>query len=1055
MFDAQRSSRSTALGWLVATAGVGLAYFALGRLALLLAIPPGYATAVWPAAGVALAGTLLFGYRVWPGVFVGSFFVNVFTSFDSTSVATILGSAALPAAVAVGAVLQAFLGAYLVRRWVGFPGDLDRLGGIVRTMTLGGPLACLTNATIGVASLLVSGSIDGAAFARSWGIWWLGDSVGVLVVVPFLAAWVMDLHRAGSRTRLYVSLPILGALAITLMGYAGARNRELERAQADFQRLAESMVGTLEQSILSKLEILHSIVSLFETHGEFDRSDFRVFVGAAFERHPDLSGLSWNAVVPGDGRSAFEDQVRQEGFPGFSITEGNADDELVPAADRDEYVVVTYIEPPERNRRALGYDLASDPDRAGALAKARDTGQIRATAPITLVQEPDQKPGFLFFAPIYEKGLPRDSPDQRRRNLHSFVSGVFRAEAMIETALGAFRGGNVDYAIADTSDPEDPRTLCEFKTSSEETTGVAAELGWSSDLLIAGQRWTVRFRPLPHYTSAAHWGRVWVILTGGLFLTGLLGAVLVDFVGRTSSTERASELALKASEEQFRAVFENAAVGVAIVDHDDHPAVSNDALQRMLGYSGAELAAMRFAELTHPEEVDGRVGLLELASAGPPCYESERRYLTKRGETVWGHLSVSLVRDPDGAPLFAIAMVQDITERKLAERERIKLEAKVLETQKLESLGVLAGGIAHDFNNLLVAVLGNAELARETLAPAAPELGYLRAIETAAERAAGLANQLLAYSGRGRFVVEPIDLSDLVQEMVHLVQVSVSKNAVVEYDLARNLPSLECDTTQLRQVVINLITNASEAIGDGAGVVSVVTGQMECDADYLAGTLGGRELREGRYVFVEVSDTGCGMDGKTRERIFDPFFTTKFTGRGLGLAAVLGIVRSHEGALLVQSEPGRGTTIRVLLPCRGRPAPELPAPEADRAAWQGEGTVLLVDDEETVRQVGRSMIELLGFDVITAVDGREAVKIYRERSEDIVLVLLDLTMPRMGGAQTLAELRRIRDDVRIVLSSGYAEQDTGQLLEGGRAVFIQKPYRIDALRDRFREILVA
>ncbi len=1052
----QRSSDATALGWLAATAGVGLAYFALGKLALLLAIPPGYATAVWPAAGIALAGTLLFGYRVWPGVFVGSFFVNVFTSFDSTSLATSLGSIVLPASVAGGAALQAVLGALLVRRFVGFPGNFDRLGGIVRTMALGGPLACLTSATIGVASLLLAGSIDAAALAPSWGTWWLGDSVGVVVVMPLVSAWVMEPRRAEWRTRLFVWLPMVGALAIALLSYVGARNRELERAQADFQRLAVSMVGTLEQTMLSKLEILQSIVSLFETRGEFDRSDFRVFVKAAFERHPDLHGLSWNAVVPGDRRSAFEQRMRQEGFSGFSITEESGDDELVPAADRDEYVVVTYIEPTEQNKRALGYDLASDPERSGALAKARDTGQIRATAPIALVQETEHKPGFLFFAPIYERGLPHDSRDRRRRNLHSFVSGVFRAEATIETALGAFRGENVDYEIADTSDPGTSRMLRDFKISKERTTGIAAELAWATDLLIAGRRWTVRFRPSPRYISAAHWGRVWVILTGGLFLTGLLGAVLVDFIARTSSTERASKMALKASEERFRAVFENAAVGVAIVDHDDHPAFSNEALQEMLGYSGEELATLRFADLTHPEDVDGDVGLLELAAGGHPYYEVEKRYLTKRGETVWGHLSVSLVRDPQGAALFAIGMVQDITERKVAERERMKLEAKVLETQKLESLGLLAGGIAHDFNNLLVAVLGNAELATATLPPAAPERGYLRAIETAAERAAGLANQLLAYSGRGKFLVEPIDLSDLVEEMAHLVGVSVSKNAVVEYDLARDLPLLECDATQLRQVVINLITNASEAIGDGTGFVSIVTGQMDCDAEFLAGTLGGREMREGRYVFVEVADNGCGMDEETREKIFDPFFTTKFTGRGLGLAAVLGIVRSHEGAVRVQSEPGRGTTIRVLLPCLERSAPEPPVPEAVEEAWRGQGTVLLVDDEETVRQVGSSMIELLGFEVVTAVDGGEAVSIFRERSEDIVLVLLDLTMPRMGGAQTLAELRRIRKDVRIVLSSGYTEQDTtSTLLEEGRAVFIQKPYRIEALRDSFRQILAA
>jgi len=324
----------------------------------------------------------------------------------------------------------------------------------------------------------------------------------------------------------------------------------------------------------------------------------------------------------------------------------------------------------------------------------------------------------------------------------------------------------------------------------------------------------------------------------------------------------------------------------------------------------------------------------------------------------------------------------------------------------------------------------------------------------AAERAGDLANQLLAYSGRGRFVVEPIDLSKLVDEIAHLVEVSVSKKASVEYELAKDLLSIECDATQVRQVVLNLITNASEAIGEGPGVVTIRTGQVDCDAAELADTYAAEKLPEGRCVFVEVADTGAGMDEETQTKIFDPFFTTKFTGRGLGLAAVLGIVRGHRGAIEVKSEPDCGTRIKVLFPAGEKAAPEPQAQEVGEAVWTGKGTVLLVDDEELVRKVVSRMLTRLGFDVVAAQDGVEAVKLFRERSDEIVLVLLDLTMPRMGGEETFVELQRIREDVKVILSSGYVERDSTSQFAGRRlAGFIQKPYRLDPLRDRIREVL--
>lgn len=382
-----------------------------------------------------------------------------------------------------------------------------------------------------------------------------------------------------------------------------------------------------------------------------------------------------------------------------------------------------------------------------------------------------------------------------------------------------------------------------------------------------------------------------------------------------------------------------------------------------------------------------------------------------------------------------------------AERARSRIEERALQAQKLESLGVLAGGIAHDFNNMLTGILGNASLALRALPPGSPVAELVRDIEVAGMRTAELTRQMLAYSGRGRFVIEPVDLSVMVQEMYNLLRAVISKNAVIKLQLQPGLPKVMADATQLRQVVMNLITNASDAVGERSGYIAVKTGLTWAEASYLRETYLDDDLAEGEYVFLEVTDTGCGMDSATRERIFEPFFSTKFTGRGLGLAAVLGIVRSHGGALKLYSEPERGTTFKVLLPVRTpEQMAEVELPELEPVRVHGGAGVLVVDDDESARAVARRMLSALGHAVFTAADGEQAVQVYRASAQEIQVVLLDLTMPHMDGSATFSALRTIDPAVRVVLTSGYNEQEaTSHLVGKGLAGFIQKPYRLKDL----------
>lgn len=513
--------------------------------------------------------------------------------------------------------------------------------------------------------------------------------------------------------------------------------------------------------------------------------------------------------------------------------------------------------------------------------------------------------------------------------------------------------------------------------------------------------------------------------------------------------------ALVESENRLRVIFETSPAGIIMTSSAGEISFANQRMAELFGCSLGELVGTSYVSHIHPEQCEAAEHEVQrLVSGGVGSTNTERHYIRADGSDFWGHVSSRRYEDTDGVLVAIVAIIADMTELKQAEEQRRKLEQQMLHVQKLESLGILAGGIAHDFNNILLAITGNASLALMRLSPDSPAAHHLQQIEKAADKAADLARQMLAYSGKGRFVVEALNLNQVVEEMTSMLHVSISKRATLRYHLAPELPTIEADATQIRQVVMNLAINASEAIGDRDGIISISTGSMVCDQRYLRETWVDENLSEGFYVYLEVADTGCGMSRETMERIFDPFFTTKFTGRGLGMAAILGIVRGHHGAIKIYSEPGRGSTFKILLPASQCPAERALKPLADAHHWRGDGLVLLVDDEDIIRTIGADMLKELGFDVMTAQDGREAVELFRRNRNGIAFVVLDLTMPHMSGEEAFREMRRIDPAVKVIMSSGYNEHEVTQKFVGkGLAGFIQKPYSLSTLTDVIRNIL--
>jgi PAS domain S-box-containing protein len=482
----------------------------------------------------------------------------------------------------------------------------------------------------------------------------------------------------------------------------------------------------------------------------------------------------------------------------------------------------------------------------------------------------------------------------------------------------------------------------------------------------------------------------------------------------------------------------------------------NHSFTRLFGYTSEEAFGQAPAILQGPGSDPVEIARMRRSIEQGEYFTGELINYRKDGTPLHVEVRIMPIRNDEGQLLHWIGVQRDISARKNAETEREKLELRLREKQKLECLGVLAGGVAHDFNNLLTIILGNASLARlDSRSPEAVEQN-LRLIESAAVRAADLCRQMLAYSGKGRYLVRPISLDPVLHETIELVRSSSGRGRSFELDLARGLPAIVADATQLQQVAMNILLNAIEATEPGMGVVRIATRATHYEAKRLAQAQITAELPDGDYVVLEISDNGCGIPPEIHSRIFDPFFTTKFTGRGLGLAAVQGIVRAHQGAIEFESAPGRGSTFRVLLPASREPVASPGTPPAFPADAGRGRTVLIVDDEDVLRETVRELVQRLGYTVLAAGDGLSAIEIYRKRHAEIDAVLLDLSMPHIDGAATFDALHAIDPKPQVILMSGFSEEEAIQRFQGrGVAAFLQKPFPIRTLLATLASVLAA
>ena len=557
-----------------------------------------------------------------------------------------------------------------------------------------------------------------------------------------------------------------------------------------------------------------------------------------------------------------------------------------------------------------------------------------------------------------------------------------------------------------------------------------------------------------------------------------------DTVGDSGPKDRISASTLKTAPEHhfvpesllqsdnfFRTVFEAAPLGIAIADPDGYFIEINRAFHRLLGYDPQGVRELTFADITHPDDRQETVRLsLQARNGALNAYEVEKRYLKKNGDFLWAVVRTTAIRDEQGKLQYWIGIIEDVTERKKAkealeesekryrdildsikdeEKERKRLESQVRHAQKMEAIGTLAGGIAHDFNNLLMGFQGNISLMMMDLEDEHPHQEFLHNMENYVKRGSDLTRQILGFARGGKYEVRTTDINTLIDKSAAMFG-RTKKEIIIHKKLQEDLWSVNVDRGQIEQVLLNLFVNAWQAMPAGGNLFlqtdNVLLEEQDHDKPYTIGP--------GKYVRISVSDSGVGMDKATRERIFEPFFTTKAVGRGtgLGLASAYGIIKNHGGIINVYSEKGHGATFKIYLPASGKQLTKEKI--RHETVLTGSETILLVDDEEMVAEIGKDMLEKLGYKTAVAIGGNEAIKLLKTLRHEVDLVILDMIMPDMSGGETFNRLKAIKPDIKILLSSGYSlNGQASEIMQRGCNGFIQKPFNLKQISRKIREIL--
>ena len=942
--------------WSVRIAGLAAVYFFAGALCLPLASPPVYAPPMWPAAGLALGGVLVFGYGVWPGVFLGSLLLQLLRYSDVTEALPASGMLLQSAGIASGASLQALAGAFLILKAVRFPVSLNRMHDVLKIMLLGGPVACVISATAGVAALLLAGIIHPESWLPFWGTWWLGNTLGVLVCIPLTSACSIEMIKSRQRNLLFVIIPVLMAFVLTVAVFLNVRKEEWKRTQLVFERQSSDITDSLRANLNSYMEVMYSIGEFYRAGASVDRNAFHLLTEGLLARHPGIQALEWIPRIPGGQRSFYEDAARGDGFLQFEISAQDSQKKLVPAPPKEEYFPVYYVEPYTGNEKALGYDLSTNPVRLDALNKARDLGKATATSRLVLVQEKGTQSGVLIFLPVYADGSVPGGTESRRRNLRGFILGVFRIGDMVAAAVKPFDRRNIAIDLLDRTAPSAEQMLFTSRTQPSDAAAVAGRgrrdglesLSRLRTFEIGERQWSIVCSPTGSYRADLHLWEPGAVLTGGLFFCSMLGAFLLVVIGQSVITERVViertaelsqvnaelsrvnedleheigihkqvETALKISEEKFRTFVDWTGDWEYWITPDGRFVYMTPSCERITGYSAQ-------AFIGDPGLIKGILPPDDYSKwEGHPCnhFESEAaeseieiRIVAKNGDIRWVSHSCRPVLQEGGAYLGRRVSNRDITERKYVEDELLMATRRAnAMAQRAQAANVakseFLANMSHELRTPLNVIIGFTELILDKqcggLTPQQEE--YLGDVAHSARDLFLLINDILdltkTEAGKLELELSQVPLPELLSRSFTILKEKALKhNIQLSYEVKEIPASIIADERKLKQIIYNLLANAVKFTPDG--------GKVHMEAESAGG-----------FVQVSIEDTGIGIKEQDLQRIFDPFeqaessLSRRFQGTGVGLSLTRSMVELHGGKIWAESEgEGKGAKFFFLMP---------------------------------------------------------------------------------------------------------------------------------------------
>jgi len=895
---ARFGARHPGLRYLGAVLALAALYAIVGRLGLLLAIPPGYSVAVWPPAGLALAAMLTGGRRLWPGVLLGSFLVNMTTGWEAIDTVGLLRGMAVAAVIAGGAAAQAALAATLIRRYVPRPDFIAQDASVVRMLLLGGPASCLLNATIATTTLWAVGLIPDSTVLFNWATWWVGDSVGVILFLPFLLVWLLPSVHRRRRQQLLVTVPLLVMFVLVVGLFVLVTQREKQRLDLQLQSAARANADRLQRALEEHLGILQALRRFYQSSEGVTADEFRHYAEELLSTLPGVKALAWSVQLDAAARDAYVAARRREHGPAYTLHDADGS----PAPQRPQHVAIHYVVPGALQARVLGFDLASESGRRQAIEAARDSGRAIATAAVQLVHEPVERHSIIAFMPVYRQDAPLRDVSERRAAVLGYVSTVFTIDDILRDVFADLEQGGLRYRLADISAGAPGSMLsrsAQFDLSDPYALRHTAEVEW------AGRHWRLDFILPGSYLVAHRSWEAWSLLAGGLLFTGLLGTLLLVMVGRQAQVQAlvARQTAeIRRGEERFRGLLENAPDALVIVDRAGRIEFVNAQAERLFGYARAELIAgpveLLLPAALRDRHIDHRADYFSQPLARPMGAGLPLRARRKDGSEFPAEISLGPMRF--GEEQYVTATVRDISERLQVQEQLAQYADKLKRSnEELEQFAYVA---SHDLKAPLRGVIGFSQLLQRRLAgKLEPETSdYLQHIVAGGQHMQALISDLLLFASIGR-TGEPMVAVDCEQV---LADVRARLRGIIEersVQLSHEpLPTVLGTPLELMQLLQNLIGNA----------IKFQPGERP--RVHLSAR------REEGYWRFAVRDEGIGIPPEQQQRIFKIFqrlhTSDRYEGTGVGLSICQKIVQRHGGRIWAESAPGAGATFYFTLP---------------------------------------------------------------------------------------------------------------------------------------------